>query len=98
MSFLELLISIFVVILVLVVFMQPLNILRDTAHDSVDGAGSTMKYGTDSEGNVIAVGSSSAFPDLTTALMYLIGLGFVGGAVVWIIRFGRGGFYNDEEY
>ena len=98
MGLLDLVIGIFVVILVLVVFMQPLNILRDEAQDSVDSAGTVIKYGTDTEGNVVAVGSSSAFPSLTTALMYLIGLGFVAGVVVWIIRFGRSGYYQDEVY
>jgi hypothetical protein len=99
MGVLEIMIGAFVVILVLVIFMQPINILNEQARDSLTGAGSTMKYGTDSEGNVVEVGTSSALPDITTVLMWFIGLAIVIGFVIWVIRFGKGGYYEQgAEY
>lgn len=96
MGLLEILIGSFAVILVLIIFMQPISILNDTARDSLTGSGATVKYGTNSDGNVIAIGSSSALPDIVSALLWLIPLSIVIGFIVWIIRFGRGGFYNYE--
>lgn len=96
MGLLEILIGSFVVILVLVIFMQPISILNDEARDSLVGSGSTIKYGTDSDGNVVAVGTSSALPNITSILMYSVGLFIVIGFVVWVIRFGRGGQYEYE--
>jgi len=94
MGLLEILIGSFVVIIVLVIFMQPVSILNDIARDSLTGAGSTAKYGTNSDGNVVLVGTSSALPDVTTIFLYMIGIAIVGGFFVWIIRFGRGGVYD----
>jgi len=96
MGFLEILIGAFVVILVLTIFMQPISILNDTARDSLTGAGSTIKYGTDIDGNVVAVGTSSAIPDITTGLLWMIGIAILGGFIVWIIRYGRGGVYEES--
>ena len=96
MGLLEILIGSFAVILVLIIFMQPISILNDTARDSLTGSGATVKYGTNSDGNVIAIGTSSALPDIVSALLWLIPLSIVIGFIVWIIRFGRGGFYNYE--
>jgi len=98
MGLLEILIGGFVVILVLVIFMQPISILNDQARDSLTGAGSTMKYGTDINGEIVAVGPSSALPDTTTVLLWLIGLAILGGFIVWIIRYGKGGYYEPEQY
>ncbi len=94
---LEILIGSFVVILVLVVFMQPIVTLTDLASDTLNGPGSTPKFGTDTSGNIIEVGPSSALPDLTTGLMSIIGLMIVIGFIVWIIRFGRGGIVHDPN-
>ena len=96
MGLLEILIGSFVVILVLVIFMQPVSILSDEARDSLTGAGSTDKYGTDAEGNVVLVGPSSALQDVTTILLWLIPISIVIGFIVWIIRYGRGGMYDYE--
>ena len=99
MGLLEILIGSFAVIIVLVIFMQPVSILNDIARDSLTDAGSTIKYGTDTDGNVIAIGTSSALPDVTTIFLYMIGIAIVGGFFVWIIRFGRGGVYDQgAEY
>ena len=76
--------------------MQPVLVLTDHASDSLTGAGSTPKYGTNSDGEIIEVGSSSALPDISTALIYLIGISIVLGFVVWIIRYGRGGMYETD--
>jgi hypothetical protein len=97
MGLLEIIIGAFVVILVLTIFMQPISLLNDEARDSVTGSGSTIKYGTDSDGNVVAVGPSSAFPDLVSALLWGIGLFIIIGFIIWIIRYGRGGVY-DYDY
>jgi len=79
--------------------MQPISILNDQARESLVGAGSTMKQGTDSEGNVVDVSTSSALPDITTILLWIIGLAIVLGFVIWVIRFGKGGYYDQgAEY
>ena len=94
MGLLEILISSFIVILVLVIFMQPVNILSDISRDSLIGAGSTIKYGTNSDGNVIAIGTSSALPDLSSVLIWFLPLSIVIGFIVWVVRYGRGGQYE----
>ena len=96
MGLLEILIGAFVVILVLTIFMQPISLLNDKARDSLTGAGSTIKYGTDINGDVIAVGTSSALPDIVSVLLWLIGAAIFGGFIVWIIRYGKGGVYGSE--
>ena len=98
MGLLEIIIGAFVVILVLTIFMQPIMLLNDKARDSVTGSGSNIKYGTDADGNVVAVGTSSAFPDLVSALLWGIGLFIIIGFIVWIIRYGRGGVYDYDGY
>jgi ABC-type dipeptide/oligopeptide/nickel transport system permease subunit len=98
MGLLNILITGFTVIIVLVIFMQPVLILNDEARDSLTGAGSTVKYGTDSEGNVVPVGTSSALPDITTAFLWMIGFSIVIGFIIWVVRYGRGGVYDVEGY
>lgn len=71
--------------------MQPVLILVDTASDIL-GSNNTMKYGTDSDGNVVAVGNSFAGADLIIGLISAIGLAFVVGFIIWA---GRGG--NDAQ-
>ena len=94
MGALEIIIGGFVVILVLVIFMQPISILNDEARDSLVNSGSTIKYGTDINGDIISVGSSSALPDFVSVLLWSIGLAIVLGFIVWVVRFGRGGVYD----
>jgi len=96
MGLLDILIGAFVVILVLVIFMQPVSFLNDEARDSLTSSGLTTKYGTDINGEVVAVGPSSALPDVTSALLWLIGPAIFGGFIVWVIRYGRGGYYGSE--
>ena len=96
MGVLNIFISAFVVIIALIIFSQPILIMNDEARDSLTGSGSTVKYGTDSEGNVVEVGTSSALPDVTSIFLWLIPSAIVIGFIVWIIRYGRGGVY--EEY
>jgi len=97
MGLLEILIGSFVVILVLVILMQPISILNDQARDSLTGSGAIIKQGTNADGEIVDVGSSSAIPDLTTVLLWSIGLFIIIGFVVWIIRYGRGGQYDYYE-
>lgn len=98
MGLLEILIGGFVVILVLVIFMQPIALLNDEARDSLTTSGATVKYGTDINGDIIAVGSSSALPDIVSILLWSIGLAIIIGFIVWVIRFGRGGVYDMGGY
>lgn len=98
MGLLEIIIGTFVVILVLTIFMQPISLLNDEARDSMTTSGTNIKYGTDINGQVVAVGTSSAFPDLVSALLWGIGLFIIIGFIIWIIRFGRGGVYDYDGY
>ena len=95
MGALNIIIATFAVILVLTIFMQPVNILLGNVEDSLTNAGSTIKYGTNSAGEVIEVGPSSGLANITLALLYFIGLAIVGGFVVWVVRFGQGGVYDE---
>jgi len=45
---------------------------------------------------VVAVGTSSAFPDITSGFLWMIGLMIVVGFIIWIVRYGRGGVYDYE--
>ena len=96
MGALEILIGGFTVIIVLIIFMQPISILNDESRDSLTNSGSTVKYGTDTNGDIVAVGPSSALPDVTSVLLQGIGLFIVLGFIVWIVRYGRGGQYDYE--
>ena len=82
-----------ILIVFLLVFMQPVLILVDTASDIL-GSNNTTKYGTDSEGNVVEVGNSFAGGDLTIGLISVIGLAFVVGFIIWA---GRGGYDAQED-
>lgn len=95
MGALNIIIATFAVIIVLVIFMQPVNILLGNVEDSLNDAGSTMKYGTNSAGEVIQVGPSSGLANITLGLLYFIGLAIVGGFIVWVVRFGQGGVYDE---
>ena len=76
----------FTLIFVLLVVMQPIIIMNDTLTGIV--AGSTTKYGTDSDGNVVAVGSSLFGGELILGIVALIGVAFVIGFIIWA---GKGG-------
>lgn len=76
----------FTLIVVLLVFMQPILIMNDTLTGIVSG--STTKYGTDSDGNVVAVGESLFGGELILGLVALIGVAFVVGFLIWA---GKGG-------
>ncbi len=97
MGVLEILIGTFVVILVLVIFAQPILVMNDEARETLEDAGATAKFGTDPEGNIVMVGTSSGLPDITTIFLWLIPTAIVIGFIIWVIRFGRGGVY-DYEY
>lgn len=97
MGALNIIIGVFVVIITLTILIQPVNILNENAQNSLENSGSTVKYGTNSAGEVIEVGASSALSGITTALLYFIGLAILGGFIVWVIRYGRGGYYDEGD-
>jgi ABC-type Fe3+ transport system permease subunit len=72
----------------LLVFMQPILILFDTA-TTVFNTVNTTKYGTDSDGNVVEVGDSLFGMDLTLAFISAIGLAFLVGFIIWAARGGK---------
>lgn len=95
MGVLNIIIGAFLVIIVLTILMQPVNILNQEAQNVLENQGQTIKYATNSQGEVVEVGPASALSGVTTALMYFIGLAILAGFVVWIIRYGRGGVYEE---
>jgi len=68
--------------------MQPVMILFDVAQDTFNAKNTTM-YGTDSEGNVVAVGDALWGMDLTLGLIAAIGLAFVIGFIIWASKGGK---------
>jgi hypothetical protein len=77
-----------ILIVFLLVFMQPVIILVDTASDVLNSS-NTTKYGTDSDGVVVEVGDSFFGVDLIVGLISAIGLAFVVGFIIWAGRGGR---------
>ncbi len=94
MGALNILISAFILIVVLLVVMQPVLILWDVAQTTFVAKNTTM-YGTDSDGNVVAVGASLFGYDLTLGILSLIGIAFVTGFILWA---SKGGKSAEEEY
>jgi hypothetical protein len=83
-----------ILVVFLLVFMQPILILYDVAADTFANKNTTM-YGTDSDGNVVAVGDALWGMDITLALIAGIGLAFVVGFIIWA---SRGGKSPEEEF
>lgn len=83
----------FTLIIFLLVFMQPVLILVDQASVSLN-ASNSVKYGTDSDGNVVEVGDSVWGLDFLIGLIAAIGFAFFLGFVIWA---GRGGKDPYEE-
>ena len=72
----------------LLVFMQPLFILVDTAETTLSSV-NTKHYGTDSDGNVVEVGDSIEGADIIIALLSSIGLAAFIGFILWASKGGR---------
>jgi hypothetical protein len=85
MGFLEWFVGAFVLIIGVLVFMQPLSIMVDTASDVVESSNVT-KYGTDIDGNVVEVGDSVFGVDLLFGFLGLIGLAFFVGFIIWSFK------------
>lgn len=88
MGVIEIIISVVILILVVVIFAEPLAVLTGVAETQLAANGALMKQGTDREGNVVDVGYASAFPDITTGLMAAVGFFITLGVIIWVIRFG----------
>lgn len=78
----------------LLVFMQPVLLLVDQAKTTIDSQNTTM-YGTNSDGEIVEVGSSVWGADLLIGLLAAIGFAFFLGFIIWA---GRGGKDPYEEF
>ena len=74
-----------VFLIAMIVFMQPLLAILDGTQSIRDTASTTMMYGTDSNGSVVAVGYANAGGDLTEVLLYSIGLFCTIGFGIWLV-------------
>ena len=88
MGAINIIIGAFILVVFLLVFMQPVMILFDVAQDTFNAKNTTM-YGTDSDGNVVAVGDALWGMDLTLGLIAAIGLAFVIGFIIWASKGGK---------
>ena len=88
MGSINIIIGAFILVVFLLVFMQPVMILFDVAQDTFNAKNTTM-YGTDSEGNVVAVGDALWGMDLTLGSIAAIGLAFVIGFIIWASKGGK---------
>lgn len=84
----------FILLIFLLVFMQPVLILVDTASTTINSVNTTHK-GTNSDGEIVDVGSSVWGADLLIGLLTAIGFAFFLGFVIWA---GRGGKDPYEEF
>lgn len=94
MGALNILISAFILVIFLLVFMQPILILFDVAQSTFDSKNTTMQ-GRDSDGNVVSVGDGIWGMDLILGLISMIGIAFVIGFIIWA---SKGGKSPEEEY
>jgi hypothetical protein len=88
MGALNIIISAFILVVFLLVLMQPILILWDVAQETFVQKNTTM-YGTDSDGNVVAVGDGLFAMDLTLGILSLIGIAFVVGFILWAAKGGK---------
>ena len=72
-------------IIAAIVIMQPVILILDATAPIMNTASGTTMYGTDASGQRVAVGSSNAGGDLTTMLLYAVGLFMVIGFIVWLV-------------
>ena len=68
-----------------VILMQPILTIVNATQPLIDHASTTMMYGTDTNGQVVAVGYANAAGDLTPFLLTAIGLFMIIGFVVWLV-------------
>jgi len=78
-------VGVLIFILVVVVIAQPLTSILDATQGLRDKASTTMMYGTDADGNVVAVGYANAGGDLTEILLFGIGLFMTIGFIIWLV-------------
>ena len=88
MGAINIIIGAFILVVFLLVFMQPVLILFDVAQNTFNAKNTTM-YGTDSEGNVVAVGDALWGMDITLGFIAAIGLAFVIGFIIWASKGGK---------
>ncbi len=86
MGIINILLGALVLVIGLVIFMQPIGILQETANDVI-GSNNSMKYGTNPEtGLVEPVGQSIFAPDLVVGLIGFIGIAMVVGFIIYAVR------------
>lgn len=84
----------FILVIFLLVFMQPVILLVDTA-SSVISEKNTTHQGTNSDGEIVDVGDSIWGADLLLGFLAAIGFAFFIGFVIWA---GRGGKDPYEDF
>jgi hypothetical protein len=94
MGALNIIISAFIFLIFILVFMQPVIILTDVAAGIINSNNPTT-YGKDSTGATVDVGPALFGSDLIIGLMGLIGLAFLVGFIIWAAR---GGNNEYEEF
>lgn len=82
---------------IMVILLQPITLLNDELADVLGDASTKTGRNMETGETGIEVGPSSAFPDMTLALIAGIGFFITLGFVIWIIRFGQGGMESTPE-
>lgn len=85
MGVLKAVIGTIIFIIAVVVLMQPIITIIDATKPIIDTASNTTMSGTNSQGQVVQVGAANTGGDLTTTLLYAIGLFMVIGFIVWLV-------------
>jgi hypothetical protein len=75
----------FIFLLAFVVLMQPIITIVGALTPIINTSSSTMMYGTDTNGAVVAVGYANAAGDLVPFLFNAIGFFMIIGFVIWLV-------------
>jgi len=78
-------VGVLIFIIVIVVIAQPMMSILDATQSLRDTASTTSMYGTNSDGNVVAVGYANQGGDLTEILLYGTGLFMAIGFIIWLV-------------
>jgi len=89
-------VSCLVVLIALTILMQPILFISDAAHTQLTTNSTHMKQGKDLNGSIVNVGYASAFPDITFALISIIGLAFILGTIWFIIKWNHRSDYPPQ--
>ena len=85
MGVLTIITSTIILVLVIVVMGQPILSIISSTQPLMDKASTTMMYGKDTNGAVIAVSNANAAGDLTPLLLTAVLFFMVIGFIVWLV-------------